>query len=201
MSSIPSEHEVSELPLDERARALLYMYGRTNGQLSITPRVVAVAQPAAGADWTVTVAGARTQNVLWIVQSIRAQLVTSATVANRNPRLTLTVAGSEVYRVSATTNQAAGVTNVYTWSEGINYATAGGSVTFEGLGRCFRAVPTGSVIATLTNNIDTADQWSAINMLVLEVTQKPADWLEQEVAELLAGSPKFENYPGITAGL
>lgn len=130
-------------------------------------KTVTVANPAAGADWVWTVPS----STAWQIQSIRAQLVTSAAVANRTPVLRVTdTAGNIVLDAPATAAQAASATVVYEWVAGVpDQALTGGDLQLE--------LPTGLTleanwtVQTVTAGIQAGDQWSLIVIADTGITQ------------------------------
>jgi hypothetical protein len=119
-----------------------------------------VSNPAAGADWTLTlVAGIR----YWI-HSVTATLTTAAAAGNRSPLLTIKdAAGNVLWSVAPITVQAASLVYIYNWAECVTMAAdnAGNKVT---------PLPTECLISgagsisTTTTNIQAADQWSLIRV-------------------------------------
>lgn len=187
------ERVVAEWSQDDRARALLYAYSRPLGPYRIAPRIVSVANPSAGADFSIPVAGQLTNNVVWVPLVLNALLTTSSTVANRATRLTLAYQDTTMQVAPVAANVTASSVGYQVWQRD------------GGIGNNFNAIanimpklpmPPGSTLAASTNNIQTGDQWSLINLYVLEIQQLPPAVLEEEAAELLAGSPKFETAPG-----
>lgn len=129
-------------------------------------RSVQQANPAAGADVVITVpTGAR-----WLIQSLSAQLVTSAAVANRTPHLVVDDGANTLFNSPASAAQAAGVTVVYSACGGVQAAFADGAAVLP--------IPDvssylqGWRIRTLTTNLQAGDQWQNIWLNVIE-------WLEQ----------------------
>lgn len=126
-------------------------------------RAVQQANPAAGAEFVVTVpAGAR-----WEVLSINAQLVTSAAVANRQPVFQITDGATHVmHNTQFSGNQAASLTFQYSAAEGdsvaVNAPFNQGALPHN----CF--LLQGWTLQSLTTNIQAADQWSAIWLMVQE---------------------------------
>lgn len=87
-------------------------------------RSVTQANPAAGADFTVTVpAGAN-----WVLNSVSARLVTSATVATRLPALVISDgSGNVVFNGPTAYGQTATLTWTYTWSPSPTTPPSGGT--------------------------------------------------------------------------
>lgn len=93
-----------------------YAYGR--GYPALHP----IPDPAAGATYTYTVPGGRMVSLA----TVHAKLVTSATVASREPRLLLADNdGIEWARIPWTTAVAASGTVVLTWARGIGTSLTG----------------------------------------------------------------------------
>lgn len=137
-------------------------------------KVVSVANPAAGAEFTITAPG----DQFWRVVSMRFVLVTSAVVANRTPRLNVSD-GTDIYAsVRADAVQAAGVTLTYSAIEGvIGRQNVGGVANINWPTRGQMLQP-GHQIASSTDLIDVGDQYSAIRALVQSFPQGPVDeWL------------------------
>jgi len=122
-----------------------------------------VTQPAAGADWSDGPGG----NRIWLVLGGRAQLQTSAVVANRTPDLTIAQGGVEHTRVHPGAVQAAGVVNVYSLIPGANNAAGAGPAAAAWGTQAPLLVPPGHRIGSSTGLIDVADQWSAVVLLLL----------------------------------
>jgi len=131
-------------------------------QLTPDFRVFPVAQPAAGAEWTLTVPDRVTFRIL----SIRAQLVTDANAANRLVRgLVTSPAGQFVYHTEAGLVQIASLTRQYCWSNN-PYDLAALSP--------FRQLPLPAdlwlrsqfTFTPSTQALQATDQWSGITALV-----------------------------------
>ncbi len=124
-----------------------------------------IGNPAAGADFTITV----TTGSRWRVQGIRATLTTGVAVANRTPTLRLRDSSGNIYFVTGNNNlQAASLAFSYSYGPAVTAAQAG-PLDFMAplpdntvLGNGFTAVSS-------TTNIQAADQWSAIQVEVEEL--------------------------------
>lgn len=176
---------------------LLYAYLRPYGQVNRQPRVVTVANPSAGADWSVTVQSAGgSGNVLWVPLSVFATFTTSGVAGTRNPTITYT-SGVTFARFGAGGTVAATATARVAWLRGMSNTNAGT------LGGCLPAIPVpgGTAIASSTSSLDAGDQWSAIALYVLELTQSDPGYLTDYVQAIRDGSPYFESYPGVELGL
>lgn len=120
------------------------------------PQSGTIAQPAAGANFTINVPPGQT----WMVQSVCATLATSATVANRNVGLTISdQAGNVVAVIPHTTNFTAGQTTRFSWMTTGSQGVAGWNFSIPS---AQFVVGPGWSIASITNNIQSGDQWSAI---------------------------------------
>ena len=129
-------------------------------------RIITLAQPAAGADWSASVpATAR-----WRVNAVQAQFATSAAVANRVPHIVITDGqGHTVYNVPSLTNQVAATT--FQYSAGATVVTAFfDSAVVMALPYPLKMLQTWT-ISSLTTAIQAADQWSNIVLFVKEWLQ------------------------------
>lgn len=137
----------------------------------IIPRVVPVASPGAGAEWTQRIPGGS----LWYVQSIRATLTTSVTVANRAPVITISDGSAVFAQAPGGDVQAASLTWQYAWMRNFrdHFRLALTTTPVSG----FPAMPLvgGFILASATTAIDATDQWSNIVIYVLEVEETPYD--------------------------
>ena len=126
-----------------------------------------VAQPAAGADWTWTVPS----STAYQIQSIRAQLVTSSTVAARQPLLKiLDLSGNVVLEAPATGTQAASLTQDYDWTAGAPSAAVSDGVVVTELPQGL-ILEAGWTVQTVTAALQAGDQWSLIVVTDTGVTQ------------------------------
>jgi hypothetical protein len=117
--------------------------------------VVAVGNPAAGADYSIIVPA----GVNWLVRSFRMQLVTSAAAANRFVTLRVDDGAANIFAdISGGTVQAASLTFLYTWANGLP-VSANNNVFTNGLPTEMR-LPGGFRIRTVTAAIQAADQFS-----------------------------------------
>lgn len=127
-------------------------------------RSVQQANPAAGADFVVTVP----TGALWELIAVSAQLVTAVAVANRAARLVIDDGANTLFAVPNTTVQAASLTTTYSYGAG-----AGGPMSTDA---AFQEaplpnnvlLPAASRIRSSTGAIQAADQWGAISLLVRE---------------------------------
>lgn len=132
-------------------------------------KTASVPAPAAGADWSYRVDGGTWQRILLA----SGTLTTSAAVANRVPRLTISDAdGNIYYQWTVGIAQAAGATQRYSASitplvGGIGGAGAG-HLPMPALW-----LPAGFTLSTSTLLLDAGDQWSVIRLLVEELDRGP----------------------------
>lgn len=124
-----------------------------------TRRVVVVPAPAAGSDASLTVPGGHAYRVI----AVYGVLVTDANVADRTLELVATVDGSTVGRFPTAGNVPANSTAPATWAPHLDPATAAASLvgSIPEL-----TLPAGATLATLTDQIQAGDQWSALSVLV-----------------------------------
>lgn len=110
---------------------------------------------AAGVEWTETVPTGKS----WRIFAIRASLVTSADVANRRVTVTATLSSSIVFKSTDESVQAAGVTHAYNIAPQQGHAVANLD-HYLPLPICGDWVlPAGTVIASVTDNLQAADNW------------------------------------------
>lgn len=123
-----------------------------SGVASVTQ---AVANPAAGVDFTTNPATARQ------LLAVFATLTTSATVANRLPALRITDnAGHVVASLPASSVQAASLAETYLWAVG-NPFSSGQNANLVPLPSGL-VIPTNWTVSAVTAGIQATDQWSAI---------------------------------------
>lgn len=130
-------------------------------------RIQAITTPAAGADFTITVPNF----MRWRIIGLRASFVTSASVATRAAILQFQSAANVMYNACAAATQAASLTLSYNWGAGVTTLLAPvGATTLN----VETAIPVdlwmgaGMIINSVTQNIQAADQWSLIFMLIEE---------------------------------
>jgi hypothetical protein len=125
--------------------------------------VVAVGSPAAGAEWSVTVPAGH----LWRIESVQAQLVTSAVVATRVARLAWGDGVAPYFTLPPAASQLTTLTRLYAWHPNAMAVAVG-----TGILSCLldADLPAGWTLASSTEAIDGGDQWSAIRLRVLDTT-------------------------------
>lgn len=130
-------------------------------------RSIAVADPAAGAEWSQTVP----TNARWRVLGVDAALVTDATVANREAVLTIDDGASIVAEIAAGTAQAASLTRRYSFARGVQRGGPAASTIINA------PIPDailmgGYRIRSVTTNLQAGDNWGA-----------PQLWVEQWIED------------------
>lgn len=122
-----------------------------------------VSNPAAGADWSLTVP----LNAAWLVRTISAVFTTSVAVANRSPRLQYTDGTTVILDHPQPLVIAASTAARVTWSPGAANSGPVASNQSAGITGAIR-LQGNFVIRTTTSLIDVADQWSSIRVVVEE---------------------------------
>lgn len=135
---------------------------------------VPVTQPAAGADWTLSVTG----QGIWVVRSIVCQLLTSAVVATRAVTMIVTDSSNTYFRTVAGATQAASLTRRYAGYAGSAGGIPQGTVIPVGWPTDGVVLTQGSTLQSVTEAIDPADQWSQVVALIEEI---PAGFGERYV--------------------
>lgn len=122
-------------------------------------------------DWQLPVAG----GTWWRVLLLRAQLVTSAVVANRLPVLAITDGEVPLYELPAPAVQAASLTTRYSWAiagpDRSALAPAGPIVT-QALPDVI--LPVGGRLTIATTAIDAGDTWTLIRAYVQQIEAWPS---------------------------
>lgn len=135
--------------------------------------------PAAGADFTITVPGPQ----FWLPVALTGILTTSDTDASRDPVLTITDGTTIVASVGSTEtigpSTAGRFTFLRTWPiVNSDSATAVFTSPLPDV-----TLPTGWTIAITTDNIDDADQWTSIALTAIQITGgQPAQRGRRETA-------------------
>lgn len=137
-------------------------------------RPVTIANPAAGAEFTIQPPG----GALWRVVGLAFRLVTDVTVADRNVNLSINDQTDTYTECRSGVDQAASLTGRYSAFSGA--AVGGFAITLVNI-----ALPTGGAILqpghrlmSRTVNIQAGDQFSLIRALVQEFPQGPVEeWL------------------------
>ena len=132
-------------------------------------RTITVVAPAAGADWSYQVPGE------WIFKpwAIRAELVTSSAAANRGVNFQISDGNTVLMDAGAVNVQVASKTVDYNLAD-VGNAYADGSALHQFIPFTSPLIMrSGWKISSVTNLIDTADQWGKITLvgIVLETGQ------------------------------
>lgn len=139
--------------------------GRPGSPFAGVRRVIDLPAPAAGAEITFTVPGGG----LYRVIAARFALVTSATVATRTPRLTLSPGGGPVMRVGTTGSAVAATTTDLNILPGASPpAPVAASLTLA-FPLPDEVLESGFVIATNTLSLQVDDQYTASSWWVEEI--------------------------------
>ena len=123
-------------------------------------RLLDISNPAANTELTTTLG----TNDMHAINSFRATLVTDATAANRRASLQVTSGSDVILRVSAPAVQTASTTVIYQWGVGLAYQNDADT------GLMTMPLPPdyylfgGAVIATVTLNRQTGDDWGEGNI-------------------------------------
>lgn len=130
-----------------------------------TTRSITVSNPAAGANFSLTVPA----GVAWVLNSVRATLVTSAVVASRSPDLQVKDgSGNIVMDAVSGVGEPASTTSVWVYGPGLATSTALKASNSVGIPSGLHLLA-GWVIQMNTVNIDVGDQWSTIVIGVSEL--------------------------------
>jgi hypothetical protein len=128
-----------------------------------------IPQPAAGAEVSFTCPG----EVRLLVMSLAFRLVTSAIVANRATSLYMDAEGITVFTSVAGVVQAASAdVELGAFAGSVRNGSAGGNALI-GLPTYGLPMYPGWVLRTATDNIDPADQYSAVGLLAIEYETGP----------------------------
>jgi hypothetical protein len=118
---------------------------------------VAVADPAAGSDWSYTLAAGQ----YWRLEGLRARLVTDATVATRLPQLEILPGGFLCILTRGTNAHTASLTVDYTAGDWGIRSAATEALQYWPVPSDIR-LREGNVIRVVTANLQAGDQWSLI---------------------------------------
>lgn len=129
--------------------------GRDGSAVSVTPNIIGVGNPAAGAD--INAGNASTAKLL---MAVTATLTTSATVANRVPILTIFDASGRILFQSAPPPALGASTAMpYCWAPGLPVGAGSPGVLPLPSGL---VVPATGFVRTVTSGIQAGDQWSLV---------------------------------------
>jgi len=169
--------------------ALAAIHGRRDTIL----RPVAIAQPAAGAEWTITVPG----YAYWRVLSIAAQLTASAVAASRSPRINVASSEGIFLTCSSPSNQTANQIVTYCVANfGLNAILNNNRVVL-GMPLDRLWLQPGWTIKSQTTQIDAGDQWANIIAYVeeREIQGAGAEYTREQL-ELQRLAATLEPYRG-----
>ena len=161
----------------------------------ITPRIIPVAAPAAGSDFTIPVPA----GVVWWVESIVATMTTGAGVANRDCDLIGTDGTTTFLRIAAPALQVASQVVRYTWVRGDPGGAPPAPPASWQVG--FPSVPIlgATILQTSTAGIQAADQWSSIAVYALQVRERSYQEMAAYARQVMSGA-RAELFPGIRLG-
>lgn len=125
-------------------------------------QVVNVPNPGAGNQWSARVPGGEQ----WFIRAGLFQFATSAVVANRQVKLSLTVDGVIVYQMADSTLVTASQTVIYNTYMSDSPVPVASGLTIGQLQMPELALPPGSTIGTVTLAMDVGDAFTNINLYV-----------------------------------
>lgn len=126
-------------------------------------RSIAVADPAAGAEWSETVP----TNARWRLLGVDAPLVTDVTVANREVVLTIDDGANIVAEITAAQNQAASLTRRYSFARGVQRGVSA-TATIINAPLPDALLLAGYRVRSVTTNLQAGDNWGAPRLWVEE---------------------------------
>lgn len=147
-----------------------------------TLQVIRVPNPAAGAQWSVTVPG----DQAWRVLSVAALLTTSAVAGNRSAALLADDQQSVFMGADSDVAIAANLAVTISWALGLITSTSivTGGVASAGLPDL--VLPPGYRLRSATTAFDVADQWSSIAIAVESLQTLPFGTKQETEAETFA---------------
>lgn len=126
-----------------------------------SPQVLALDDPAAGADWAYKLP----TNRLAKLKAVNAKLTTSATAATRAPQLQVkTQNGRLVIGTLLNVPLTEGESGILYWATGYGMQTHTSYLVSPGLP--FLTLPPGCTVLSVTTTLKAGDQWSTITLLV-----------------------------------
>lgn len=136
--------------------------GPLPGQASVQ-RIYTLPNPAVGVDWTFTVPAGES----WVLQAAHYDLVASSAPATRQPLIRYSVSGTIAYQAASPLTVTASQDIGFQFAVGLSPA----SVTPFSFGQLPNMVlQPGVVVASITTNIQSGDQYSGISFYVLAYT-------------------------------
>jgi len=124
-----------------------------------------IVNPAAGADFLVTVPA----GVTWYVIAVNATLVTSATAATRVPQIQIKDSGGHLLYMESGQSQIASLTGIWSWAPAVPTSQANNVAVVPLPAELY--LQGGATIGTTTPNIQAGDQWSNISVYVLQLAE------------------------------
>jgi hypothetical protein len=165
------------------------------GRYRKVPQVVRVANPAAGADWAASV----TPGATWVPLAFAGTFTTSAVVANRAVELQYNDRSRTFFNLPPTGVQAASLAWTYCWARETPIQNPPATALANGGALPPFSLFGGLQIKTATVNIDAADQWTNVTLLVLEVTEAQLGERAEEMQALVTGA-HADLFPGFDLG-
>lgn len=138
-------------------------------------RIHEVADPAAGAEWSVDVPG----DDVWLVHTVSFRLVTSGAGGNRLPRLIADDGTIDWLTLAARNQQGVSASRTYTFVEGYGESYAIVDLDTSMLPAGGVLLQPGWGLRTVTNGIESGDQYSRVR---LAITEAGARGLASEIA-------------------
>jgi hypothetical protein len=125
---------------------------------------VTVANPAAGADWSVTVPNRER----WSLKFLRERLISSAAVANRFPGVQVTPNSNLAMYARTANAMSASRTEDFTWGATLpdQAEPAAGTARTVPLPQTDAFLEAGTQVASSTDNLQAADQWTGVALVV-----------------------------------
>lgn len=161
----------------------------------VTPRIIPVASPAAGSDFTIAVPA----GTVWWVESIVATLTTGVGVANRDADLIGTDGTTTFLRIAAPALQVASQVVRYSWVRGDPGGAPPAPPASWQVG--FPSIPIlgGTTLQVSTAGIQAADQWSAIALYALQVRERSYAEMADYARQVVSGA-RVDTYAGVRLG-
>lgn len=145
--------------------ALIHPFAGSSQDKAVARKTVTAANPAAGAEVSITVPSGK----YWTIETVKFALVTSATVANRLPALSIDDGTTEFWRWRSTVAQTATLTWTYYF-----LASTDNEVNRSAVNEMYEPLPAGLIlgpgfrILTTTAAIQVGDDYGAPVLYVTE---------------------------------
>lgn len=124
-------------------------------------RTVTIGAPGAGLDWSQNVPNGER----WQIQSVRGVFTTAVAVANREVQIVFAGSGGTVYESTPGPVQAASLAWDYSFGQ-YGYAPINTLTTVQIHFDNTITLPPGGQVKSVTTNLQAADAWSAVNLLI-----------------------------------